>query len=638
MRKSFTRFVLAHPRQLIFASLVATLAPAAFATGPFHFEPVAILGDAAPGTEAGTVFGPTPNGYVIVVPTIDDDGRLAFPAMLQGPSIGSSNHSGLWAGVPGAIALVARAGAQAPGLATGVRYQGFPFDFALIAPQLGSNRLAFTATLTGPGIDPDNDDVIYSGSAGSLNLLAREGVDAPGVPAGVHFTTMALHMSENGHALVQGTVHGPGVTTETNEGFWTDRTGTLTLLFREGDPAPDTAPGVVFGGAGQFIGTGYSFLGVQWNNVSEEGLQGNVTGPGVDTFNNEALYIEQNGQLQLLAREGDDVPGVGPNVDFGANSVTAQFGTIAFNELGHAAFDARIGGGSVTTTHALFSNHTGTLDLVGMPFDPAPGTSDQFGLVFDPHLSSAGRLAFRASLAGAGSYPPFGVWWDQTGALGSYSPLVLPGQAVTDRAGVTIVSVTWMRGFNAAGKLVLQADLADGVSSANPAIVMADPSGALRVVVAQGDLVDARGNGTEYRQVSRFDFGRLNEAGQMSLRLEFTDGSFGFYRVSPDGPVDAGSPSVTSSRLVRVSPNPFGSQTRLEYDIARPGRASVNVFDVSGRLVAQLANGPHTASRHSLIWNGRDRFGAETPAGVYWVRIQTQDGPSSLRVVRAHSR
>ena len=91
----------------------------------------------------------------------------------------------------------------------------------------------------------------------------------------------------------------------------------------------------------------------------------------MNTFNNEALFVERAGGMALLVREGMAAPGI-PGRTFGGNSVTADFGDVINNRLDHAAFTARVAGGS-GTEYVLYSNHTGTLLPVARPGDPAPG-------------------------------------------------------------------------------------------------------------------------------------------------------------------------------------------------------------------------------------------------------------------------
>ncbi|MGH9198463.1 MAG: DUF7453 family protein, partial [Acidimicrobiia bacterium] len=346
-------------------TVAAGAANPASASGGFIFQKVILKGEAAPGTEPGTIFGPLFDGYLPSVPALDEAGRLSFAATLEGPAVNASNGTGIWSWDLGALSLVARAGMQAPEIEPGGVFASFPFDFALFPPSVGDGRIGFDASLTGPGIDFDNNEGLWSFGSGGSHLIARRGDPAAGFPLGAFYSSQFLNLVINdaGHALVRGSVIGSGITDTNDEAFWTDRGGVLSLLLREGDPAPDTSPGVRFGGAGEFIGTGYSFESVSWSNGSGLAIQGNLTGSGINTFNNEALYLERSGALRLLVREGNSAPGVHPNETFGGNSVTADFGDIVMNSLEQAAFTARVAGNQ-RTIYVLYSDHTGSLSPV----------------------------------------------------------------------------------------------------------------------------------------------------------------------------------------------------------------------------------------------------------------------------------
>lgn len=612
----------------------ASRAPEATAAETFTFEKAMLKGEHAPGTESGTVFGPLDGLYFPPIPTIDEQGRVAFAATLEGPGVTSSNRTGLWSGEPAAVSLLVRAGEQAPGVSAGGIYASFPFDFALFAPSGGSGQLGSSATLTGDGIASTEDEGVWVHVDGGTVLLAREGGSAPG-PAGIVFTSpLGLEVNKAGHSLVIASVNGPGVGTTNNEGLWTDRSGPLATLLREGDPVPSAGPGLVIGGAGQFIGTGYTFLSINWSEDSRLGVVTSLTGPGVTTYNNEILLVEQSAGHTIVAREGDPAPGFGNGVTFGGNSVLADFSMLTMNQLGQTAFTARVGG-SIPITYPIFSNHTGSLAPLVRTGDPAPGTDQEFGILSTPALSDGGRIAFRASLSEGGSWPPLGLWWDQTGAPGEIVSVVIPGDPAPDRPGTTIAGVNFIHGFNAAGQLAFEATLEDAQGARN-ALLMAGPAEDFQVVVATGDFVNAPGHpgdGSDLREVSEVAFGGMNESGEMAIRLDFSDGTLGFYVVSSSATSVSEATPIAGIRLAQNMPNPFGSSTRLEFELAAPTRVGVNVFDASGRHVSRLLEEQRPAGRHALVWDGRDRYGAPVSSGIYWARIETTETARVVRMV-----
>ena len=628
-----------HARFLTAAAVFLTSLPALVqpvaASGDFVFQKVIAVGDAAPGTEAGTSFAPFGGEYVPMIPTIDEQGMIGFASRLQGPAITSTNGTSIWTGAPGSLTLVARAGAPAPGAGAGV-YLSFPFDFDLMAPILGGGKVAFHGTLAGAGISESNNEGIWSGAAGGLSVLGREGTQAPGLAGGVLFSSplFMVEMDQAGHAMMSGSVSGPGITSTNDEGFWSNRSGSSAVILREGDPAPGMA-GVVYGGAGQFIGTGYNFESPRFNDFGKVAIQANLTGSGIGTFDNEALWVEQGGVMTRLAREGDAAPGAGNGATYGGHGVTVDFSELSYNALGQTAFVSRVdrpgGPGGYTVTYALFSDHTGPLSLLAEPGIPAPGTSQNFGIIGGQVLNDGGRIAFRASLADAGQWPPLGIWWDQAGSAGQLAALIVPGDPLAEQPGTTILGTNWIFGYSADGLIVIGADLEDPSSPSRPSILYADPQGLVRLLIAAGDLFDVHGDGTVMREVSSFHFGGLNAAGQMAIRLNFTDGGFGIYRVSRTQS-GVNEPGPYAIRLAAF-PNPFRSHTSISFHVPSATRVEVGIYDAAGRQVTRLLNGLRDAGPVVTTWDGRNSGGLPVSAGVYWARVAVGDETEAMRMV-----
>jgi glucose/arabinose dehydrogenase len=70
-------------------------------------------------------------------------------------------------------------------------------------------------------------------------------------------------------------------------------------------------------------------------------------------------------------------------------------------------------------------------------------------------------------------------------------------------------------------------------------------------------------------------------------------------------------------------PNPFSSSATMEYSLAAASHATLEVFDVRGRLVAKLVDKSVAAGDHTAVWDGRDVDGRTQPSGVYFCRLTT---------------
>ncbi|KUG05914.1 family 10 glycosylhydrolase [Solirubrum puertoriconensis] len=88
--------------------------------------------------------------------------------------------------------------------------------------------------------------------------------------------------------------------------------------------------------------------------------------------------------------------------------------------------------------------------------------------------------------------------------------------------------------------------------------------------------------------------------------------------------------AVAAAVLEPAFPNPFSESTQLSFRLPAAGQASVRVYDLTGRQVAQLADGRHAAGRHTVTL----RAGA-LPAGIYIIRLTTTDGTWQQKVLLA---
>ncbi|MFO7653113.1 MAG: FlgD immunoglobulin-like domain containing protein, partial [Candidatus Krumholzibacteriia bacterium] len=90
-------------------------------------------------------------------------------------------------------------------------------------------------------------------------------------------------------------------------------------------------------------------------------------------------------------------------------------------------------------------------------------------------------------------------------------------------------------------------------------------------------------------------------------------------------------PPLAAARLHGARPNPFNPRTTVVFELARGADVSLRIFDLRGRLVRRLHQGPLAAGRHELLWNGRDDAGRELGSGVYLFRLEGAGEPATGR-------
>jgi len=85
--------------------------------------------------------------------------------------------------------------------------------------------------------------------------------------------------------------------------------------------------------------------------------------------------------------------------------------------------------------------------------------------------------------------------------------------------------------------------------------------------------------------------------------------------------------------LAQNRPNPFGPETTMSYTLAEPGRVTLAVYDLGGRLVATLVDGMKPAGTFETTWNRTDRRGRDVAAGVYFVRLSCENSIDARKLV-----
>jgi hypothetical protein len=396
---------------------------------------VARKGSPAPGTSAGVNFLTLSSENPINIA-----GQVAFFGFLTGPGITATNDAGIWSGQSGSLQVAAREGNGAPGTGAGINFSSFN------SPELnGAGQVAIHAFLTGPGVTGTNDNGIWRrtasttdlvaregnaapgsagatfgfpavplindvgqlafdaqitggagvwrGAPGAVQLIARNGIQAPGAPAGVNFSTTFRNvgLNKSGQVAFLADLVGSGVDATNEIGIWTGNESTLQLVARTGSPAPGTTAGVRF----------ESLEPTSLNESGQVAFMGTLVGGGTHVGNNQGLWRGAAIGVQLVVREGDPAPGAAAGV------MLSGFQIAGLNDSGQVAFSAGLSGVGVNTANdrgIYLADAEERIEVIREGNPLAGSTINSFQLYLGPEarsrtsFNSFGQVAYAAAL------------------------------------------------------------------------------------------------------------------------------------------------------------------------------------------------------------------------------------------------
>jgi hypothetical protein len=85
--------------------------------------------------------------------------------------------------------------------------------------------------------------------------------------------------------------------------------------------------------------------------------------------------------------------------------------------------------------------------------------------------------------------------------------------------------------------------------------------------------------------------------------------------------------------LDRSIPNPFAGYTAIRFGLANPGRISLRIFSVDGRLVRTLVDEARPAGYYIERWDGLNDGGRPVPSGVYFYAVTAGDFKQSKKML-----
>jgi hypothetical protein len=171
----------------------------------------------------------------------------------------------------------------------------------------------------------------------------------------------------------------------------------------------------------------------------------------------------------------------------------------------------------------------------------------------------------------------------------------------------------------------------DGGTTAKAGIFNRDPDGNGTDVDAAGHSNRTLFNPFSYYQVWDAGFGvggGFDYARQMVGDVLTYLCTFG-----PNTTPDAAGTVPAKTEIAGNFPNPFNPTTTIKFALSTDEIVHLNVYDLSGRMVKTLVNGPMAAEDHEVIWNGKDDSGNRVASGVYFYKLVAGDFTATEKMV-----
>jgi len=99
-------------------------------------------------------------------------------------------------------------------------------------------------------------------------------------------------------------------------------------------------------------------------------------------------------------------------------------------------------------------------------------------------------------------------------------------------------------------------------------------------------------------------------------------------------PITSTSEQLGATRFkAKAYPNPFTTETTIEYDLPESGNVEVSIFDLTGRKIATLFDGQQTQGEHQVQWVPGQTGSSKLMKGVYVCKIATSGKTEVLKLI-----
>jgi hypothetical protein len=84
---------------------------------------------------------------------------------------------------------------------------------------------------------------------------------------------------------------------------------------------------------------------------------------------------------------------------------------------------------------------------------------------------------------------------------------------------------------------------------------------------------------------------------------------------------------------LKIYPNPFNPIVNISFNLPQTTNVEINIYNIRGQRVTQLANQNFVKGEHLLQWNGNDRNGRKMATGIYFISINPKGSQQVIRKI-----
>jgi len=106
-----------------------------------------------------------------------------------------------------------------------------------------------------------------------------------------------------------------------------------------------------------------------------------------------------------------------------------------------------------------------------------------------------------------------------------------------------------------------------------------------------------------------------------------------FTFLASDTAVSIYEPPPADFKLYQNYPNPFVSETTIDFDIFQAGKATITIFNILGQKVKTLVDEYFLPDHHVTIWDGSNEKGEYVAAGIYICWLEVAQYSAAKRLV-----